>query len=157
MKTYCFVAAVAILFGTAMPAPGVEVTVSLDVFHENLESYGEWREVADYGYCWQPRDVDADWRPYSDGQWVYTDAGWTWDSEEPYSWAVYHYGRWARADRIGWFWVPGTEWGPAWVSWRRSPHHIGWAPLPPEARFTRTVGFDRGVDVDFDIGPGNYN
>jgi hypothetical protein len=129
----------------------------LDFFHDNLESYGEWREVGDYGYCWQPRDVDRDWRPYSDGQWIYTDAGWTWDSDEPYSWAVYHYGRWARVDRIGWVWVPGTEWGPAWVSWRRSPRHVGWAPLPPEARFTRSVGFGGRVDADFDIGPTNYN
>jgi hypothetical protein len=157
MKKLSFVLAATIFFGTAIPAARAAVQVSLDFFHDSLESHGDWREVGDYGYCWQPRDVDRDWRPYSDGHWVYTDAGWTWDSDEPYSWAVYHYGRWARVDRIGWVWVPGTDWGPAWVSWRRSPRHVGWAPLPPEARFTRSVGFGGRVDADFDIGPTNYN
>ncbi len=143
--------------GTVVPPAGAAIQVSVDFFHDHLQSHGDWREVGDYGYCWQPRDVDRDWRPYSDGRWIYTDAGWTWDSDEPYSWAVYHYGRWARVARVGWVWVPGTEWGPAWVSWRRSPRHVGWAPLPPEARFTRTVGISSRVDVDYDIGPTNYN
>lgn len=147
----------AIFFGTAIPATRAAVELSVDFFHDNLASYGDWREVGDYGYCWQPRDVERDWRPYSDGHWLYTDAGWTWDSEEPYSWAVYHYGRWARVDQVGWVWIPGTEWGPAWVSWRHSPRHIGWAPLPPEAQFSRTVGFGVRVDADYDIGPMNYS
>ena len=145
------------LLGVQIPIAKAAVEVSVDFFHDTLESYGDWREVGDYGYCWQPRDVDSDWRPYSDGRWVYTDAGWTWVSEEPYAWAVYHYGRWARVDRVGWVWVPGTEWGPAWVSWRRGPRHVGWAPLPPEARFARTVGFSARVDADYDIGPDNYS
>ncbi|MEA3208205.1 MAG: hypothetical protein QOE70_1262 [Chthoniobacter sp.] len=157
MKPLYSILAAVMLLGPAVPLARAGVQVSVDFFHDNLESYGDWREVGDYGYCWQPRDVDRDWRPYSDGHWVYTDAGWTWDSEEPYSWAVYHYGRWARVDRIGWVWVPGTEWGPAWVSWRRSPQHVGWAPLPPEARFSRSAGFSSRVDADYDIGPTNYS
>ena len=156
MKNLCSLLAATILLATVIPAAKAAVEVSVDFFHDNLESYGDWREVGDYGYCWQPRDVGRNWRPYSDGRWLYTDAGWTWDSEEPYSWAVYHYGRWARVDRIGWVWKPGTEWGPAWVSWRRSPRHVGWAPLPPEAEFSRSVGFSARVDADYDIGPTNY-
>jgi hypothetical protein len=31
----------------------------------------------------------------------------------------------------GWGWVPGTMWGPAWVSWRSGGGYAGWAPLPP--------------------------
>lgn len=143
------------LLGTASFAQS-DVRVSVDFFHDSLDAYGDWREVGDYGYCWQPREVDANWRPYSDGRWLYTDAGWTWDSDEPYSWAVYHYGRWARIDRIGWVWVPATEWGPAWVSWRGSRSHIGWAPLPPDAEFSRSVGFDARVDASYDIGPTSY-
>lgn len=157
MKPFFSILSATILFGVAIPAAPAAVQVSLDFFHDNLESYGDWREVGDYGYCWQPRDVDRDWRPYSDGRWLYTDAGWTWDSEEPYSWAVYHYGRWARVDRVGWVWVPGTEWGPAWVSWRHSSQHVGWAPLPPEARFSHSIGFSARVDADYDIGPSNYS
>ena len=155
-KIYCFLTAT-ILLVTAILPTNAAVQVSVDFFHDNLEPYGDWREVGAYGWCWQPRDVGRNWRPYSDGRWVYTDAGWTWDSEEPYSWAVYHYGRWARVDRLGWVWVPGTEWGPAWVSWRRSSRHVGWAPLPPEARFSRSAGFGSRVDADYDIGPTYYS
>jgi hypothetical protein len=159
MKRLYSIFAAAILSATSVLVLVAQagVQVSVDFFHDNLESYGDWREVGDYGYCWQPRDVDRDWRPYSDGRWLYTDAGWTWDSDEPYGWAVYHYGRWARIDHVGWVWVPGTEWGPAWVSWRRSPRYVGWAPLPPEARFVRSSGFSARVDADYDIGPANYS
>ncbi|MCE2694183.1 MAG: hypothetical protein LW645_07940 [Verrucomicrobiaceae bacterium] len=52
---------------------------------------------------------------------------------------MYHYGRWANVERHGWIWVPGTEWGPGWVSWRHSPRYVGWAPLPPEALFLRAI------------------
>ncbi len=157
MKQFYSILAATLFASAAIPSAQGAVQLSVDFFHDNLEAHGDWREVGDYGYCWQPRDVDRDWRPYRDGRWLYTDAGWTWDSDEPYSWAVYHYGRWARVDRIGWVWVPGTEWGPAWVSWRRSERHVGWAPLPPEATFTRSIGFNVRVDADFDIGPTNYS
>src|SRR6185437_10448668 len=33
---------------------------------------------------------------------------------------------------IGWFWVPGDEWAPAWVNWRRGGEYIGWAPSQPD-------------------------
>jgi hypothetical protein len=157
MKPLLIILAAALVLGVGLTRARAEIEVSVDFFHDSLEEYGDWREVGDYGYCWQPRNVDRDWRPYSDGRWIHTDAGWTWDSDEPYSWAVYHYGRWARVARVGWVWVPDTEWGPAWVSWRHSDRHVGWAPLPPEARFNRNVGFSARVDVDFDIGPTNYN
>nr|MDQ3625119.1 hypothetical protein [Verrucomicrobiota bacterium] len=157
MKQFLSILATTLLLSTAVPFARAEVSISVDFFHEPLASHGSWMEVGDYGYCWQPRDVAEDWRPYSDGRWVYTDAGWTWDSDEPYGWAVYHYGRWTRLARVGWVWVPGTEWGPAWVSWRRSPRHVGWAPLPPEARFRRSVGFSAWVDSYYDIGPSHYS
>lgn len=140
----------------ALPSASGREAVSLDVFYDNLDPYGSWIETDDYGYVWHPRDVDEGWRPYSDGRWVYTDAGWTWDSDEPYGWAVYHYGRWANLDQVGWVWVPGTEWGPAWVSWRHSPKYVGWAPLPPEAEFRQDTGFSEWVDDYYDIGPSNY-
>lgn len=130
--------------------------VSVDFFYDNLEPHGNWREVGGYGYCWQPRDVGPDWRPYSDGRWVYTDAGWTWDSNEDFGWAVYHYGRWVDVGRVGWVWVPGTEWGPGWVSWRHSAQHTGWAPLPPEARLLFAIGLSSWVDDYYDIGPSHY-
>ena len=117
-------------------------TASYNTFYTKLEPYGAWRETSDYGYVFQPNESgrSRNWRPYTNGRWVYTEAGWTWYSEEPFGWATYHYGRWTRLRNVGWVWVPGDEWAPAWVSWRKSNDYVGWAPLPPEARFDRTPG-----------------
>jgi hypothetical protein len=133
-------------------------TESYGMFYEKLDSYGEWRETNDYGYVWQPREAETarDWRPYTEGRWAYSDAGWTWISDEPFGWATYHYGRWVRLRRIGWVWVPGNEWAPAWVSWRTSKDYVGWAPLPPEARFDRSSGIHNWADSYYDIGPDQY-
>lgn len=156
MKTLLSFLAVSLLLTVPPVHADDRQSISLDFFYDNLEPYGSWREIGDFGYCWQPRDVEDDWRPYSDGRWVYTDAGWTWDSEEPYGWAVYHYGRWANVESVGWVWVPGTEWGPGWVSWRHSPRYVGWAPLPPEALFSVDIGLNAWVDDYYDIGPSSY-
>lgn len=134
-------------------------SASYGTFYRRLEPYGAWRETNDYGYVWQPREAEEsrDWRPYVDGRWVYTDAGWTWVSEEPFGWATYHYGRWVRLRRVGWVWVPGQQWAPAWVSWRTSKDYVGWAPLPPEARFNRKTGIHNWADNYYDIGPDQYS
>jgi hypothetical protein len=132
-------------------------TASYETFYTQLDRYGDWRETSDYGYVWQPRQAQSrTWRPYTDGHWVYTDVGWTWVSEEPFGWATYHYGRWTRLRNIGWVWVPGDEWAPAWVSWRKSNDYVGWAPLPPEARFDRGTGIHNWSDSYYDIGPDQY-
>ena len=39
--------------------------------------------------------------------------------------------------------MPGTVWGPAWVTFRSAPDYIGWAPLPPEADWDYDYGFRR--------------
>ena len=129
-----------------------------NIFYTKLDSYGEWRETSDYGYVWQPREAEGsrNWHPYTDGRWVYTDAGWTWVSDEPFGWATYHYGRWTRLRGVGWVWVPGNEWAPAWVSWRKSNEYVGWAPLPPEARFDRRRGIHNWADNYYGIGPDQY-
>ena len=134
-------------------------TASYGMFYRKLEPHGEWRETADYGYVWQPRvaEESREWRPYTEGRWVYSDAGWTWVSDEPFGWATYHYGRWLRLRRVGWVWVPGDEWAPAWVSWRTSKDYVGWAPLPPEARFDRRSGIHAWADSYYDIGPDQYS
>ncbi|MEY2540581.1 MAG: hypothetical protein QOI22_183 [Verrucomicrobiota bacterium] len=135
-----------------------EESPNYNIFYTKLEPYGEWRETSDYGYVWQPREAERsrNWHPYTSGRWVYTDAGWTWISEEPFGWATYHYGRWARLRNVGWVWVPGDEWAPAWVSWRKSDEYVGWAPLPPEARFDRRRGIHNWADNYYDIGPDQY-
>lgn len=128
---------------------------TVDLFYDALDPLGDWVEVEGYGYCWRPRAAARfDWRPYTDGRWIFSEYGWTWESNESFGWATYHYGRWTRIRRLGWIWVPGTEWAPAWVSWRRGNDYVGWAPLPPEARGGRD--FTARVEVEFGLGAGFY-
>jgi Family of unknown function (DUF6600) len=151
------------MFALVLPAiPQARADVSIDFFYNNLPG-GNWIEVGDYGYGWQP-DVatsDPNWRPYADGYWAYTDVGWTWVSYEDFGWATYHYGRWANLGDYGWVWFPGSdlEWGPAWVSWRTGGDYVGWAPLPPRGPGIAYAGGPIGgrVDIEFDIGPAYYN
>jgi hypothetical protein len=115
---------------------------------EDLDSYGRWRDVPDYGSVWVP-SVDEDWAPYRAGHWVWEPGwGWTWVSYDPWGWAPYHYGRWMWYDNA-WAWWPGPVyadpffrpvWAPAYVSfvgfgggfgfgfgWGS----IGWFPIGP--------------------------
>jgi hypothetical protein len=95
-----------------------------------LDPYGAWMDVAGLGLVWQPA-VTYDWAPFADGQWVWTDRGWMWSSDEPFGWIVYHYGYWTHWGAAGWLWVPAYEWSPARVQWYAGRDFIGWAPLPP--------------------------
>lgn len=161
MKRILLAAAVlAFLFPAVRQAEAADI--SIDFFYDNIGDGGNWVDVADYGYCWQPTVAvsNRSWRPYTDGYWAFTDVGWTWVSYEDFGWATYHYGRWVRLRGRGWIWVPGRDWAPAWVSWRTGGDYVGWAPLPP--RGGGDVFYDyrpitAQVDVDFDIGPSSYN
>jgi uncharacterized protein DUF6600 len=137
------------------PVPGGESPVteaatndpaadSLDYFHEELAPYGQWVTHESYGEVWVPR-VRAGWRPYTTGHWAYTDQGWAWMADEPWGWATFHYGRWFYDQGIGWAWVPGNTWAPAWVAWRSGDGYVGWAPLPPNIEFTAEGGLGLGV------------
>ncbi len=95
-----------------------------------LDAYGAWIDYPALGRVWQPY-VAYDWRPFADGQWIWTDRGWFWDSPEPFGWIVYHYGFWTHQAAAGWLWVPGYEWSPARVRWYEDETMIGWAPLLP--------------------------
>src|SRR5438552_9681942 len=142
----------------ARAVSGAGPTSGYSTFYNKLESYGDWIETGDYGYVFHPRQAESSrsWRPYTNGRWVYTDAGWTWISEGPFGWATYHYGRWTRLRGIGWVWVPGNQWAPAWVSWRKSNDYVDWAPLPPEAQFDQHTGIHNWSDSYYDIGPDQY-
>ena len=98
--------------------------------------------------------TDLSWRPYfNQGHWIYTDTGWSWQSD--YSWGgiVFHYGRWSRFN-AHWVWVPGYDWAPAWVCWREAEGYCGWAPLPPSVTYQAGVGlfFNGHVALDVDFG-----
>ena len=89
---------------------------------QDLDAYGRWENVPDYGDVWVPNESD-DWAPYRNGNWTYEPYyGWTWVGYEPWGWAPYHYGRWFWYGN-SWAWWPGPAWGwyrpfwaPAYVS-----------------------------------------
>ncbi|MCF8240068.1 MAG: hypothetical protein K9J16_01680 [Melioribacteraceae bacterium] len=146
MKKIILIFAVLILVaGSAIDAKQ-RVGVSFGFFYSELSPYGEWIEIDADVIVWRPTRVNYDWAPYSVGRWVYTDYGWTWDSYEPFGWATYHYGRWFYEDYYGWVWLPDYEWGPAWVEWRYSSNYIGWAPLPPYARYRHGYGIQFSIN-----------
>ena len=120
--------------------PPVVVIRTENDFYEPLGAYGQWVVVAGYGRCWRPARVETGWRPYANGYWQRTDAGWYWVSDEPWAWATYHYGRWDFQAQFGWIWVPQTQWAPAWVAWREGGGYVGWAPLRPSARIGVSIG-----------------
>ncbi|MEE9500632.1 MAG: DUF6600 domain-containing protein [Candidatus Aminicenantaceae bacterium] len=109
-------------------------------FYDYLAPYGVWVNYSPYGYVWTPYGTRYGWRPYTYGRWFWTSHGWTWISSYEWGWAPFHYGRWSWDVSLGWFWVPGNIWGPAWVSWRNGGAYIGWAPLPPDVEFVFGVG-----------------
>ena len=75
---------------------------------EELSSYGSWTTAPRYGAVWFPRSVPADWAPYRTGRWVWIEPwGWNWVDDQPWGFAPFHYGRWARVENR-WAWVPGS-------------------------------------------------
>ncbi len=133
-------------------------------FYAHLAPHGRWLRVAHHGLVWQPNVAvtGRSWHPYcNEGQWVWTDRGWYWQSTYSWGWAPFHYGRWRLCPERGWYWVPDTVWAPAWVHWRYSDSHFGWAPLPPGATFQVGVGLHFGggsasLDCHFGLTHGHY-
>ena len=82
--------------------------VSRDVIgYQDLDDYGSWQSVPEYGNVWMPTRVDPGWAPYRQGHWAWIDPyGWTWVDDQSWGFAPFHYGRWVRL-RGQWAWVPG--------------------------------------------------
>ena len=119
-------------------ATAAPISISFQVFYDELSPYGDWIEDPNYGFIWVPY-VDQSFQPYStNGHWVMSNYGNTWVSQYNWGWAPFHYGRWFFSDFYGWAWIPGYEWGPAWVSWRSGRGYYGWVPLGPQRHFYRT-------------------
>jgi hypothetical protein len=123
-------------------------------FQSALAPFGAWDYDTSYGNLWTPAAsiVGAGFSPYATcGHWMLSEYGWTWASDWNWGWAPFHYGRWiTRAGR--WSWVPGTMWGPAWVSWRSGNGYVGWSPLPP--RGVRVFGGGAGSPWRFTTAAG---
>jgi len=118
---------------------------------QDLDGYGNWQNVPDYGQAWFPNQGPG-WVPYSAGNWVWQPYyGWTWVSYEPWGWAPYHYGRWFMYNGA-WGWWPGPAypyyrpiWAPAYVSFFGFGGGVGIG-----------VGFGWGSIGWFPIGPCDF-
>ena len=114
--------------------------VSFQVFYDELAPYGDWVRDQNHGYVWLPY-AEQGFHPYgTNGHWSMTSYGNTWVSYYDWGWAPFHYGRWYFDNYYqSWAWVPGYEWGPAWVNWRTGGGYYGWAPLAPGFSFNVAV------------------
>ncbi|MBO0725115.1 MAG: hypothetical protein J2P52_05920 [Blastocatellia bacterium] len=134
--------------------------------YEDLDEYGVWRVVPEYGPVWVPNRVAADWAPYRYGHWIWAEPwGWTWVDDAPWGFAPFHYGRWAYLNG-SWVWVPGSMaprpvYAPALVAfvgggdWHASPSlgggGVAWFPLGPREVYVPTYhtsdNYVRNVNV----------
>jgi len=131
--------------------------VSRDVIgYDDLDDYGGWRPVPEYGTVWFPHTTVVGWAPYRYGHWVWISPwGWTWVDDAPWGFAPFHYGRWVVVGGV-WGWVPCPPrpavavayvrpvYAPALVAWVGGPHFsvgigigggggvgVAWFPLGP--------------------------
>jgi hypothetical protein len=105
------------------------VPSELRYYSDELDGHGRWIHSDEFGDVWQPAGVAEDWRPYYQGRWAPYSGGMTWVSDEPWAYVAYHHGRWHWGVGVGWFWIPGVNYSPAWVAWNHTPGYCGWAPL----------------------------
>ncbi len=104
-----------------------------DANAENSENIGMvyvWKPSTDLAVVTVAGETPV-YVPYSNGQWINTDAGWYFKAPTPVEETVSHYGRWVNTPTAGWLWVPGRVWAPAWVDWKQNDTYVSWAPLPP--------------------------
>jgi hypothetical protein len=140
--------------------------VSPDVIgYEDLDEYGGWRPVPEYGTVWFPHVAVVGWAPYRYGHWAYIAPwGYTWVEDEPWGFAPFHYGRWVVVGGV-WGWVPAPApvvgvayvrpvYAPALVAWVGGPHFaigvgvgpavaVGWFPLGPREVFVPSYPVSR--------------
>jgi hypothetical protein len=119
--------------------------------YEDLDEYGGWRPVPEYGTVWFPHTTVIGWAPYRYGHWVYIAPwGYTWVEDEPWGFAPFHYGRWVTVGGVwGWVPAPAPVVGVAYVRPVYAPALVAWVGGP---RFA--VGVGAGVSVGwFPLGP----
>lgn len=110
---------------------------------EDLDAYGRWQVVAEYGPVWYPAGVPVGWVPYRFGHWVWVEPwGWTWVEDEAWGFCAFHFGRWALIGAV-WGWIPGP---------------VAVLPFyaPGLVAFLGGGGFSIGIGVQawFPLGPG---
>ena len=142
--------------------------VSRDVIgYQDLDQYGSWRSVPQYGNLWTPTRVAANWAPYRDGHWSWVEPwGWTWVDDLPWGFAVSHYGRWIN-EGGRWGWIPGpvtarAVYAPALVAFIGGSNFqvsassgnvgaVGWFPLGPREVYRPAYAVSREYFTNVNI------
>lgn len=101
---------------------------ALASIERGLSDYGTWSEDDTYGTIWTPNDEA--FVPYAtDGRFADVGGDLVWTSDVAWG-TTLHHGRWVRC-KERWRWVPGSEYGGAWVTVRHEGDRTSWAPMPP--------------------------
>ncbi len=120
-----------------------------------LNDNGAWEQLSYNGetaHYWTPRNVAADWSPFTVGQWTLWNGEQLWVPYERFGWVTHHHGGWINYNGR-WYWRPGdvgryryAAWYPARVAWINSGRHIGWVPISPyESYYGRRYWGPRSV------------
>ncbi len=134
--------------------------------YSDLDEYGSWNTVADYGSVWYPTSVAVGWAPYRSGHWSWVGAwGWTWIDTAPWGFAPFHYGRWVYVGNR-WGWCPGPRhyrpiYSPAMVAFvggnnwsaniRLGDGPVGWFPLGPRDVYVPWYHTSRRYFTDINV------
>lgn len=114
-----------LLLGAAAPF-SERTKTDFDTFLQLLNPYGKWSKPETV-WLYEPFEP---YTPMTEGRWIYTDFGWYWQGQRPFSWATDHYGVWLLGRDNIWRWKPDGNWQPAKVEWRGTPAVVGWRPTP---------------------------
>jgi hypothetical protein len=118
---------------TPLPKPIQKLPAAVFYFAQNYgNQYGQWIWDDFYGYVWRPYYNDVypwgNWSPYFYGRWSYVNGSLFWVPEEPWGWVPYHLGIWQWDKKLGWVWIPGSVFAPAWVDWEFYFGLYSWRP-----------------------------
>lgn len=118
------------------PLPKPIRTLPLAVFNFAQQfgnTSGEWLWDDLFGYVWRPFINDMrypweGWSPYVFGRWTEVGNSMFWVPEEAWGWVPYHLGLWQWDRKLGWVWLPGSLFAPAWAAWDFFEGHYAWRP-----------------------------
>lgn len=118
---------------TPLPKPVQKLPAAVFYFAQYYgNQYGEWVWDNLYGYVWRPYYNDiypwGNWSPYVYGRWSSVNGSLYWVPEEPWGWVPYHLGIWQWDKKLGWVWIPGSVFAPAWVDWYFYYGFFSWRP-----------------------------
>ncbi|UCC39187.1 MAG: FecR domain-containing protein [Candidatus Aminicenantes bacterium] len=116
-----------------IPAPIQTINKAVFNFAQKFSNqYGEWVWDSLYGWVWRPFYNDSypwgNWQPYFYGQWREVNGELFWVPQESWGWVPYHLGYWVWNKKLGWLWIPGSVFAPAWAAWDFYMGYYTWRP-----------------------------